>query len=549
MARRTAPAGPVRHPVAIVGAGPVGLAMAIDLATRGIASVVLDEDETVATGSRAICWAKRTLDIFDRLGIGERVVGKGVTWKLGRVFHGEREIDTIDLLPEDGHRRPAFVNLQQPYVETYLVERAADFPDLVDIRWRHRVTGLETRPDSVALALDTPDGPARLDAAWVVAADGARSAVRQMLGLSFEGPRFDEQFLIADLRVGRDGPGERRFWFRPPFDPAESVLMHRQPDDVVRIDFQLGPDADPVREKEPERVLARARRVLGDEAGPLELVWCSVYRFRCARTERFVHGRVILVGDAAHVVSPFGARGGNGGIQDVDNLAWKLALVCRGEAPPSLVASYDDERGRGADENIRHSARTTAFMTPKSPVERAFRDAVLTLAADHPFARRLVNGGRLSKPCSLDGLALQTPDDGRVGQALAAGSACPDAPVTGPDGREGWLLDRLGHGFVALVFAGPDGTAPEGWQALPPAIRPLLVLPADARPAEDAPFATILDRSGHVRARYGGRPGSAYLIRPDQHVAAGFAAFDPAALAAAHRRATGQPADRGREAA
>lgn len=390
---------PERRPVIIVGAGPVGLAAAIDCALHGVRCVVLDDNDVVSVGSRAICWSKRTLEIFDRLGVGQRMLDKGVTWKVGRLFHGEREVWRFDLLPEAGHRMPAFVNLQQYYVEHYLVERAGDFPELIDLRWNNRVTAVARRPDGVEVSVETPDGSYAIAADWLIACDGARSPVRGMLGLDFAGRVFEERFLIADVEMKADFPSERWFWFEPPFHNGRSALLHKQPDDIYRIDLQLGPDADPEAEKKPENVVPRIERMLGHR--DFELDWVSVYTFQCRRLERFVHDRVIFAGDSAHVVSPFGARGGNGGIQDVDNLVWKLAMVIRGEAPASLVATYDEERIHGADENILNSSRSTAFMTPKTGMERIFRDSVLGLAGEHAFARRLVNSGRLSQPCSL----------------------------------------------------------------------------------------------------------------------------------------------------
>ncbi|MBV9078803.1 MAG: FAD-dependent oxidoreductase [Methylobacteriaceae bacterium] len=522
-----------RVPVAIVGAGPVGLAAAIDLALHGVPSVVLDDNDTVSTGSRAICWAKRTLEIFDRLGVGDRMVAKGVTWQRGRVFRGEREIYAFDLLPEGGHKMPAFINLQQYYVEEYLVARCADFPELIDLRWRNRVAGVAPHEDGVRLAVETPDGSYGLEADWVVAADGARSALRTMLGLPFAGQDFEERFLIADVRMQAPFPNERLFWFEPTFHPGQSALLHRQPDDVFRIDFQLGPEADPIAERAPDRVIPRVQAVVGPDT-PFELEWCSVYAFRCARLERFVHGRVVFAGDSAHVVSPFGARGGNGGIQDVDNLAWKLARVVRSEAPVALVESYEAERGHGADENILNSARTTTFMTPKSAAEMAFRDAVLTLAPDHAFARALVNAGRLSRPCSLATSALQTPDDGTVAGPMAPGLACLDAPLADLAGRPTWLLAELGHDFVLLAF--PERGADR------PAVPGCRTLAISTEPREGA----FHDRDGLAAARYGGAPGVTYLIRPDQHVAARWSGFDPAAVAAALARfgLSARPADR-----
>jgi len=519
---RGAPSG--RRPVVIVGAGPVGLAAAIDCALRGVACVVLDDNDVVSLGSRAICWSKRTLEIMDRLGVGGRMVEKGVTWKVGRLFHRDREVWNFDLLPEPGHKMPAFINLQQYYVEQYLVERAADFPGLIDLRWKNRVTGVTPRADGVVVAVETPDGAYALEADWLVACDGARSAVRGMMGLDFEGRVFEERFLIADVEMKADFPSERWFWFEPPFHQGQSALLHKQPDDIYRIDLQLGWDADPEEEKKPENVVPRIERVIGH--ADFELDWVSVYTFQCRRLDRFVHGRVVFAGDSAHIVSPFGARGGNGGIQDVDNLVWKLAAIIRGEAPESLIATYDEERIHGADENIRNSSRATSFMTPKTEMERIFRDSVLELAGEHDFARRLVNSGRLSRPCSLEGMSLQTPAG--EGAGVAPGTAMPDAPVA--NGKSGWLLDHFGSGFAVMAV---EADLPAN---LPDAVARVFVTADPARRVNDA--TTLIDAEGLVAARYGA--GMTYLIRPDQHVAARFAGGDAAAIRAALARATGR---------
>jgi 3-(3-hydroxy-phenyl)propionate hydroxylase len=512
-----------RRPVAIVGAGPVGLTAAIDCALHGIPCVVLDDNDVVSIGSRAICWSKRTLEIFDRLGVGDRMVEKGVTWKVGRLFHRDREVWSFDLLPEAGHKMPAFINLQQYYVEQYLVERVADFPDLIDLRWKNRVTGIDARGDGVTVSIETPDGPYSLETDWLIACDGARSPLRSMMGLDFEGRVFEERFLIADVEMKADFPSERWFWFEPPFHSGQSALLHKQPDNIYRIDLQLGWDADPEVEKKPENVIPRIEKVIGHS--DFELDWVSVYTFQCRRLDRFVHGRVIFAGDSAHIVSPFGARGGNGGIQDVDNLVWKLALVTNGEASERLIATYDEERIHGADENIINSARATCFMTPKSDMERLFRDSVLDLAGEHEFARRLVNSGRLSKPCSLQGMSLQTPAEG---EGIAPGTAMPDAPVA--NGGKDWLLPHFGGRFSVMAV---EAELPEG---LPDGIDRVFVTRDPAHRANRA--TTLVDKEGFVAARYGA--GTTYLVRPDQHVAARF--HDPSAadIAAAHRRAMGR---------
>ena len=526
-----------RPAVIIVGAGPVGLTAAIDLALHDIPVLVLDESDVVSVGSRAICWAKPTLEIWDRLGVAERMLAKGVTWNLGRVYHRDQELYSFNLAPEGGHKMPAFINLQQYYVEEFLVARASELANRIELRWKNKVTGILARADGVELEIQTPGGSYRLEADWVIAADGGRSSIRGLLGLPFEGETFEERFLIADVHMQASFPNERWFWFEPPFHRGESALLHRQPDNIFRLDFQLGPSADPELERRPERVLPRIRAVVGET--PFELEWSSVYAFRCARMDRFAHGRVIFAGDSAHLVSPFGARGGNGGIQDADNLGWKLASVVKGRAPASVLDSYDEERGRGADENILNSKRTTNFMTPKTATERLFRDNILALAREFPFARNLVNAGRLSKPCSLDGLRLQSEDDPALGGAMMPGAPCADAPILDAAGRPGWLLEHLGGDFVLLVLADAPADIPD-----PSALARLERAPrlcAVSRNGLHGYNGMLRDREGLVHARYGG-PGAVYLIRPDQHVAARFRGFDAAAIDRALLRACGTAA-------
>jgi 3-(3-hydroxy-phenyl)propionate hydroxylase len=512
---------PARHPVAVVGAGPVGLSLAVDLAQRGVPVVLLDSDGSLAAGSRAICFAKRTLEIFDRLGCGERMVAKGVSWNLGRVFFRDEQIYSFNLLPEAGHGRPAFINLQQYYVEGYLVERAMQLPR-IDLRWKHRVAGVEQRDDHVLLTIDTPDGPYRLAADYLAACDGSRSTVRQLIGQESKGRVFKDRFLIADVRMTLAQPAERWFWFDPPFHPRQSVLLHMQPDGLWRIDFQLGWDADPEKEKQPENIIPRVRALLANSAmkdAQFELEWASVYTFACRRMDSFRHGRVFFAGDAAHGVSPFGARGANSGVQDADNLAWKLAMVLAGRAGEALLRSYGAEREAAADENLRHSTRATDFITPKSDISRLFRDAVLQLAKAHPFARTLVNSGRLSVPATLHGSPLNTPDTDDFDPRTAPGACACDAPVRLADGTRGWLLRQFGDGFTALLCRGPgsDALAAE-LRAADDRIGALAVCTVAGAQGADA--GDLVDTDGLVAQRYDLQPGSLVLLRPDQHVCA-----------------------------
>ncbi|MHA1189846.1 MAG: FAD-dependent monooxygenase, partial [Alphaproteobacteria bacterium] len=293
---------PVRHPVIIIGAGPIGLTLAADLALKNIPTIILDDNDKVSFGSRAVCISKRALEILDRLGCGERCVDRGVTWGIGKVLFHDREVFRFDLLPEEGHRRPAFVNLQQYYLEQFLVDhlgalRAQGHP--VEIRGCQKLVGVKPAGDHVALEVETPDGRYTLEADWLIACDGANSPTRTMLGLGFAGRVFEDNFLIADVTIDMDLPTERRFWFDPPFNPGQSALMHRQPDNTWRIDLQLGQGVDKARETRRENVIPRLRQALGADVD-FELEWVSVYTFQCRRMETFRHGRVLFAGDSAH---------------------------------------------------------------------------------------------------------------------------------------------------------------------------------------------------------------------------------------------------------
>lgn len=510
---------PAHAAVAVVGAGPVGLTCALDLGLRGQKVVVLDDHEGARLGSRAICFAKRTLEIAHRLRVGTEMLEKGVVWRKGRVFHDRNQIYEFDLLPETGHRCPAFVNLQQPYFEKFLfeaVQKAIAGGAKIDIRGANRVDAVEIRDDGVLLDVMTPEGGYGLAADWLIACDGARSPVREMLELGFDGRAFEDNFLIADIKMKADFPAERWFWFEPWFKSGASALLHKQPDDIWRIDFQLGWGIDRERELEEKNIRKRLDAMLGGDVA-YDIVWSSIYTFQCRRMKKFRHGRVVFAGDSAHQVSPFGARGANSGVQDADNLGWKLDLVLRGLAPESLIDSYDAERRYAADENILNSTRSTDFLTPKSGISKIFRNAALQLAREHAFARTLINSGRLSVPCVYDRSLLNGEDMLRGPTVSRPGAPCPDAPH-----GDGFLLDHLGQAFTLLAVncECPDRVSECGVTA--------------ARLSVDAP-------TDQLARRYLGEAQSGlYLIRPDQHVAARWADFDGTAVRRALRRVIGR---------
>lgn len=513
----------VRHPVVIIGAGPIGLTAALECAAQGIPAVVLDDNNTVSIGSRAVCYAKRPLEVWDRYDVAAPMVDKGVSWKLGKVFFKEKLAYEFDLLPEEGHKMPAMINLQQYYLEEYMVAKCESLEN-VDLRWKHKFLSLTQHDDYVTLNLETPDGIFALEADYVIACDGANSDTRKMVNGEFSGQFFQDRFLIADVVMKNDFPTERWFWFDPVFHKNQSALLHKQSDDVWRIDFQLGWEADPEEAKKPENVIPLLKQMLGEET-EFELEWVSVYQFACRRMDNFRYGRVLFAGDAAHQVSPFGARGANTGVQDIDNLGWKLKLVLDNKAPISLLDTYSDERVFAADDNLKNSTRSTDFITPKSKSSRFFRDAVLQLAEQHEFARPLVNSGRLSTPTPYVASSLNTADSESFSGCMAPGTNCADAPIV-KDGEDAWLLNQIGGEFNLLVF----GEAPDtdlisqgGVDAR------VLVVGRDFE-----------DQAGLLTSRYDAEDGAVYLLRPDQHVAARWRQFDSDAIKAAIAKATCQ---------
>jgi len=497
-----------KHDFIVVGSGPIGLAAALAMARKGHEVIIVTAFDFVPAGSKGICYSKEALDIFDQLGVGERIVDKGVIWNVGKVFWGESTdpVYQFDMLPVKDQKNPGFVNIQQYYVEDYLVD-ALEQMDNVDIRWGHKVSGIDTREDGATLTITTRDGDYQLDTDYVIACDGSKSTIRGLMGLDFEGRIFEDSFLIADVKFKQNRPSERWFWFDPPFNKGRTALLHKQPDDIWRLDFQLGWEVDREQAIKPENVAPFIKGLLGADI-EYEEDWMSIYTFQCRRMAKFVHGRVIFAGDAAHQVSPFGARGANSGLPDIQNLAWKLDMILLGYAPESLLESYNQERTQGADENILNSTRSTDFITPKSEVSTVFRDAVLELAGEHDFARPLVNSGRLSAPTPYHVSALSTPDEDEFTQGPKPGHVCVDAPIT-IDGKDAWLLDRLGDGFTVLHF----GDYP------PQSNIKTLVLP----------------KKGLAAERYGA--GTSYLVRPDKIVAARWAEAKPHHIENAYMRA------------
>lgn len=465
-----------RHPIVIVGAGPSGLTLACDLASRGVRAVLIDEDDTVGVrgaSSRGICYAQKSLEIFARLGIYERVAGKGITWSFGRTFSGEREVYSFNLKTDSVSQQPPFINLQQFYIEWFLVDRIIEL-GLTDLRWKSKVTQVTPLEDGVRIEVETPEGRYVIEADHLVDATGANSPIRTQLDIETHSSRSTDRWCISDVRFRKPLPVERWTWVDAPFNEGRGVWQHLMADGVWRMDYQMPEDCDAEHISKPEVAGARLREQLGPDV-EFEFVWIGPYGYRDHLLDRFRHGRILFIGDAAHVVSPFGARGGNTGIQDAANLAWKLALVTQGVAGDALLDSYHEERRPAAAENLKVTSRTARFLAPRSSSEHTLRRAVVDLAARFPFARALVNTGRMSVANAYPA-AAHLPNGACTVQNIALawedGRATSIAQLLG-DGRSDWLglwfaptraqaaaADSL-HGLpLRLVAVGGDSSLP-----------------------------------------------------------------------------------------
>jgi 3-(3-hydroxy-phenyl)propionate hydroxylase len=520
-------ADPVRHPVAIVGGGPIGLALALGLARHGVHSVVVEADDTVTYGSRAACISRRSLEIFDRLGVAGDVLDQALPWTAGTSYYRDVPVYRLRMPMDENQRFPPMVNLQQCMCEQVLADRAEALAERIDVRWQTKLAGVERNDDGVALALETPDGGYRLNADWVVACDGARSAVRQALGLRFSGSTYDGTYIIVDIHLESDYPTERRAWFDPPTNPGSTILMHRQPRDIWRVDYQLRDDEDPQEAVKPENVLPRVRSHLEwiGERADWRPVWISAYRANCLTLESYRHGRVLFAGDAAHLVPIFGVRGMNSGIDDAHNLAWKLAWVVQGKARDRLLDSYSTERVLAARENIRHASKSTEFMAPPSAAFKLMREAALGLATRDPFFATLINP-RQSSAITFADSPLNAADSDALPAGPVPGAVVAECPIEEPRGAT-HLTALLGPGYTLLALAAADPRPAVA--GLP--LAAVWIAPGQTRGVD------AWDATGRLFPLYGAAPAAYYLVRPDGHVAGRWRTLKPESLRAALGRA------------
>ena len=520
------------HPVAIIGAGPVGLALALNLARFGIASVILELRDTVSDGSRAVAMNRRTLQILDRIGVGDRVMELAETWDRNSTYYGTDLVYEM-LIPDPPNEKHApLTNLQQCWVEQIMVDAAAE-TGLIDIRWQSRVTGLTAHDDRAVLEIETPEGSYTLQAGYAVACDGPRSTARQELDLRYEGATFEKRYIISDFHMECDLPIGRRAWFDPPYSRGATILMHKTPFDVWRLDYQLRDDEDPEAAQQSEVVKKRIAdhlAMMGVDT-PWELIWVSMYRAHALTLPSYDYGRVLFAGDAAHQVPIFGGRGLNHGYADTHNLAWKLAAVTDGRAPASLLGTYTHERRGALLDTIDDLTRVTMYMTTPHGGVELMRDAVLSLSLTTDTVKQLFDPFRVTPWRHADSpLNGALHREGDFASGPPAGLMAPDVPLV-RNGRATTLYDHAGTGFTGLYFSAEGG---------PPADHMAALGELDAAGVDITMVGGPegwLDVSGMARSLFGAWDGTFYLLRPDDYVAARWAAMDtaeaPAALDAA----------------
>jgi 3-(3-hydroxy-phenyl)propionate hydroxylase len=508
---------PGHHPIVIVGGGITGLTAACALAQYGIQAVLLDEDNTVGVkgaASRGICYTQKSLEIFQRLGVYERIAAKGIQWSVGRTFAGKDEVYSFDLRQQSAYNlstQPPFINIQQFYIEAYLVDRIYELGS-VDLRWQNRVTAFRQDQECATLSVTTPAGDYQLRADYVIDATGSHSPFRQWVGASVTAKKGDDRWCIADVRFTRRPPVERHTWIEAPFNENRAVWQHLMGDNVWRIDYQMAPDSDPAEVSREDVVRERLARQFGADAG-IEIVWVGPYAYRSECVDQMRHGRVFFMGDSAKVVSPFGARGGNTGIADADNLAWKLAAVLKGRAAPALLDSYHEERHEAARQNVLVTNRTSRFLRPAKGVEKLFRDAALSLARQHLFARQFVNTGRMAV---ANPYTRSSACDGSGGQSVQ------NVGFEWPDGSRGEVNDLLRWAdgrLLVLLFgsASPAALARLRGLAETAPVRCIQVLGPDDRPGA---VEHVRDPKGHLQGACHVFGHAWALVRPDSYVAA-----------------------------
>lgn len=534
-----------RQVVTIVGAGPAGLVTALELARFGVQSAVLNSELQVSQGSRAIVFTRRSMEILQQVGVADQVLENGLPWRFGNSYYRGQRVFRMEAPQDEDDRYPPMTNIQQQYLEEYLLHACQANP-LIELRWGNKVVGVQQHTDFANVQVDTPEGPYQIETQWLIAADGGRSEIRSAMGLKLEGASYEGFFVIADIKIDLPYPTERLAFFDPDWNRGNTILMHREPHGIWRIDYQLPPGETPEQALEPaslkERINAQLA-MIGHAGIPWEMDWSSVYSARTLTLPDYQHGRTLFVGDAAHLLPIFGVRGANTAFQDAQSLGWHLAMVCKGIASEKLLRNFSTERVTAVREIITESGKSTRFMAPPSRGFRLLRDAVLSLSLTQAFVRPLYHW-RTSRPHEYTHSVLNSPDDDNALFESGPSHGAPPQNVRLSNGD--FLLDHLGGGFDLLYFVGAYSTSAKDTKAIdthqlksiPPELLsvisvfknkglPIRVIAIGISQSAEGADLQLEDPMGRVKSRYGiTKSGGAYLLRPDQHTCARWLQLD-----------------------
>ncbi len=502
-------------PVVVVGAGPVGMGVALGLAQRGIPVTVLEAADQVSFGSRAICISRHSLEVAARLGFGAELEKIVLPWVGGRSFYRDQEVLHFQMRNADHDVRPPMVNVSQSEFEQIMVDTIEANP-LITLHWAASIAGVLRSDDEVTLEIDTASGKRHLRARWVVAADGGRSRMRELAGIRMQGNNYDGRYVIADIHWESELPAERMVWFDPPSNPGSTIIMHKQPRDIWRIDYQLDPSEDAELETQEDRIRDRITRHLEwlQNELPWTLEWHGFYSARALALDDFTHGRILFAGDAAHLVPIFGVRGLNSGMEDAETLAWQLAAVIHGNTGTELLQAYSIERHDAWRQNVANAGKSTLIMSPGSHGYRTTRDAILALSVTRPEFSHLINP-RQSSACNarISPLTWPTPVDA---SGAAVGDPVEDRRVTTADGTATSLNLLRGTGFAVLgvhvdAAAVTAAAATLAGALAPESVRAIVI----GDDTSDASASVVPDPDGAVVAALGARDSEVFVIRPD----------------------------------
>ncbi len=516
-------------PIAIVGAGPIGLTTALGLAHHGLPFVVFEDDDRLSLDTKAGTTLTRTLEVFERYGAADAVLAQALRvdeiGEIDRATNRSTLSVRLDVLDAET-RYPFVINLPQDKMEPVLAQALAR-SELGRVTLRHRLLRYEPLADRVRLHLETPQGPTTFDASYLLGCDGGRSVVRDQMGATVEGTSLAERYVLVDLEVDLDVGNPRDYPYLAYFgDPKEWMILVRQPH-CWRFLFPL---ADGLPEPTPDDLRDKVLRFIG-HVTQVRVLGMNIYRVHHRVASRWRDGRVFLMGDAAHLITPMWALGLNTGVLDASNLPWRLAWVQRGWAPDALLDGYEREQRPLAVDGSGQMAEAAR----QNMARRTDRVAAMT---DNNWGNAYTRS-LLGVRVDVAGTGASSMVKTQTAPPIEPGDRIPNARLHDAQGRELRLHDLTRDRFVALYITDARRRPP-----LPPTDSPALAHRVVSR--WDAPHDSglrdraLLDSGNRFTTRLGVPTDSVVLVRPDEHVA-GIAPMSADAAARLYREAVGMP--------